>query len=77
MKATLRMNNTNTRVHINIKSKLIPHTADWIVNVQNKIQAQLLKMERVFSETDFKHALKEMEHQQLTLAGVTFLLYVV
>ena len=71
------MNNMNTRVHISVKSKLAPHTADWIVNVKNKIQAQLLKMGRVFSEVDFIHALKEMEHQQLTLAGVTFLLYVV
>ena len=70
------MNNENARVRIHINRKLKPYSTEWVSSLQKTIRIRLLEMHREFSESDFSSAMKRIDGQQLTLAGVTFLLSV-
>ncbi len=69
------MNNVNAQVHVGINSKLQQHSPEWVASLRKTVRARLLEMKHVFSESDFTEAIKLMGVQQLTLSGVTFLLY--
>ncbi|RZK32216.1 MAG: hypothetical protein EOO61_17135 [Hymenobacter sp.] len=69
------MNNISPRVHINLRRALKTYSQDWTNDLRGEIKKSLIEMNRSFSESDFKAAIKLIDaEQRLNMAGVTFLL---